>query len=157
MAAASRGTRPQRPDRLRHRARHRDARLPGRAAQPVGARLAADLLYDSRWEAGIAADGSPTITLVIDSPDLKDGRYSASDMRALPQEMYRLFYRRIDVRLRNTDIFDYLLWLRENKGIGPGEVVRSWMLRPRRSSTPAACPKCARLFTANRRGMTKKT
>ena len=87
--------------------------------------LAAGLLSASHWEAGVAPDGSPTISLVIDSPDLKEQRFSARDVRALPQELYQLFYRRVDERLSNTDIFDYLVWLRENKGIEPEEVVRA--------------------------------
>jgi Tubulin like len=86
--------------------------------------LAAALLSSSHWEAARAADGTPTVTLVIDSPALKGGRYSPRELRGLPHDLYQLFYKRIEERLGNTDVFDYLIWLRENKGIEPEAVVK---------------------------------
>jgi hypothetical protein len=94
--------------------------LRGQAA----AGLAAAMLRSSHWEAGLTAEGTPQITLVIDSPELKERQYSARSVRALPQELYQLFYKRIEERLNNTDVFDYLIWLRENRGIEPEAVVR---------------------------------
>jgi hypothetical protein len=86
--------------------------------------LAANLLGNSHWQAGLAADGSPNITLVIDVPELGARQYTPRDIRALPQHLHKLFYDRIKERLDNTDIFDYLLWLREHKNIGPSAVAK---------------------------------
>jgi len=86
--------------------------------------LAAALLSNSHWEAGLAPDETPNITLVIDSPEIGERRYSTRDVRGLPQELHKLFYKRIDERLSNTDVFDYLIWVREHKNIGPEAVVR---------------------------------
>lgn len=87
--------------------------------------LAADLLAVSHWEAGVAADGSPNIALVIESPDLKENSYSARDIRRLSQGLYQLFHRRVNERLSTTDIFDYLIWLREHNVIWLEEVANA--------------------------------
>lgn len=84
--------------------------------------LADELLNRSRWECDLTPEGMPTITLVVDSPDLIEHRYSTPNIRALPQEMYQLFHKRIEERLGNTDVFDYLIWLREHKDIQPATV-----------------------------------
>jgi hypothetical protein len=85
--------------------------------------LAADLINKSHWEAGLTPDGHPSVTLVIDSLDLREQRFSTRDIRDLPEELYEHFYKRISERLSNTDIFTYLDWVRENKGIEPKDVV----------------------------------
>lgn len=86
--------------------------------------LAATMLSNSHWEAGLTAEGAPQITLVIDWPELRERQYSPRNLRGLSQELYQLFYKRIEERLSNTDVFDYLIWLRENRGIEPEAVVR---------------------------------
>jgi hypothetical protein len=86
--------------------------------------LAVNLLSNSHWEAGVSADGLPNVTLVIDSPGLGARQYSPRDIRTLPQHLHKFFYDHIKERLDNTDIFDYFLWLRENKNIGPSDVAK---------------------------------
>jgi len=84
--------------------------------------LAAALLSNSHWEASLTAEGVPEINLVIDSNDFGSRRYSPSDLRDLTHELHRHFYRRIDERLSNTDVFDYLRWVRERHGIEPAKI-----------------------------------
>ena len=86
--------------------------------------LAASLLSNSHWEASLTPDGLPALTLKIDSAELAQRQYSPRDVRALPQGLYQLFYRPINERLSNTDVFDYLIWLREHKNIEPETVIR---------------------------------
>ncbi|HYV10098.1 MAG TPA: tubulin-like doman-containing protein [Pyrinomonadaceae bacterium] len=86
--------------------------------------LAASLLSNSHWEASLTADGMPNLMLKIDSPELAQRQYTLRDIRSLPQGLYQLFYRPINERLSNTDVFDYLIWLREHKGIEPETVIR---------------------------------
>lgn len=86
--------------------------------------LAAELLNRSHWEAGVDTNGHPVITLVIDSTDLRGKRFSTRAIRDLPQELYEHFYTRINERLSNTDIFNYLDWVREHKDIKPEAVVQ---------------------------------
>jgi hypothetical protein len=61
---------------------------------------------------------------VIDSPQLPQEQYSSREIRALPQALYELFYKPISERLNNTDVFDYLIWLREHKDIEPEQVIK---------------------------------
>jgi hypothetical protein len=62
--------------------------------------------------------------LVIDAPELKEKRYSARNIRELPQKLFDVFYARIAERMGNNDIFTYLDWVREHKGIQPDTIVR---------------------------------
>lgn len=94
--------------------------------------LAADLLNKSHWECGLTPDEMPTITLVIDLPQDGEKRYSVQDIRSLSRNLYKLFYKRIDEHLGNTDIFDYLIWLQENRNITPDLMVQ--MLNSRANS-----------------------
>lgn len=85
--------------------------------------LAAALLTKSHWEASVTAEGVPRLALVIDSSDLAQQSYSPGDIRNLPGSLHKFFHGRIVERLRNTDVFDYLLWLRKHRNIEPGQVV----------------------------------
>jgi hypothetical protein len=51
-------------------------------------------------------------------------RYSTRDIRGLPHELYQLCYKHIEERLGNTDVFDYLMWLREHRNIEPELIVK---------------------------------
>lgn len=86
--------------------------------------LATSLLDDSYWEAALTDDGAPELTLVINSLTHPEQRYSTREIRRLLPQLYQFFYQRIDERLRYTDVFDYLLWLRDQRGVQPSEVVR---------------------------------
>ncbi len=79
--------------------------------------LASELLNKSHWEAGLTPEEMPSISLVIDLPQAGERRYSTRDIRGLSRELYQVFYRSIDERLGNTDIFDYLIWLEEHSDI----------------------------------------
>lgn len=86
--------------------------------------LASLLLSNSHWEASLTPEGMPSLTLKIDSPELAQRQFAPRDVRALPQGLYQLFYRPINERLSNTDVFDYLIWLREHRDIEPETVIR---------------------------------
>lgn len=93
--------------------------LRGQSAQG----LAAELLNKSYWEASLTPEGTPTIALVIDSFNLAKRRHLTRDIRGLPQELYQYFYEHISERLSNTDVFDYLIWLNEQRNISTETVV----------------------------------
>ena len=86
--------------------------------------LAAKLLNQSYWEAGRTIEGAPTLALVIALPDSKELRFSARNIRELPEKLFDLFYDDIDEKMRTSDIFDYLLWVREHKGIQPDTIAK---------------------------------
>lgn len=85
--------------------------------------LATKLLNQSYWEAGRTIEGAPTLSLVIDLPD-KELRFSVRNIRELPERLFDIFYAGIDEKMSTTDIFDYLLWVRENKGIQPDMIAK---------------------------------
>ncbi|MDQ3802322.1 MAG: tubulin-like doman-containing protein [Acidobacteriota bacterium] len=74
--------------------------------------LADRLLADSRWEAEAHADGSASLRLVINNFGTGGG-YLAEEMTNLPQNLHDYFHQEIRQRLQSTDIFDYLLYLRQ--------------------------------------------
>jgi hypothetical protein len=86
--------------------------------------LAETLLRDSRWEAGLTAEGMPEMILVIENDSFTNKRYRARDVRGISQDLYRYFHRQIDIKLANTDIFKYLLWLQDNRDIGTAQVAQ---------------------------------
>lgn len=86
--------------------------------------LAAELLNKSHWEASLSPEGTPTISLLIDSSDLAKRHFQTRYIRSLPQELYQHFYERISEPLNNKDVFDYLIWLSEHKNISPETIVR---------------------------------
>lgn len=86
-----------------------------------GLTLAAQALAASRWEAGVAADGTPELTLVLE----RDGvaaAYGGDAIQNLHQDLRGHFHREIDRVLSTTDIFNYLLYMREKHGLEPGRV-----------------------------------
>lgn len=74
--------------------------------------LAAQVLSQSRWEAAVNTEGVPTLTLVIEVPELAR-HYRLSEIKWLPEQLYEFFHKEITQRLRETDVFDYLIWLDE--------------------------------------------
>lgn len=75
--------------------------------------LADKLLADSRWEAEANADGSASLRLVINNFGAGGGNYLPEEMSNLPQMLHDHFHQEIRKRLQSTDIFDYLLYLRQ--------------------------------------------
>jgi hypothetical protein len=75
--------------------------------------LADRLLADSHWEAEANADGSASLKLVINNFGAGEGSYLSEEMTNLPQNLHDYFHREIRQRLQATDIFDYLLYLRQ--------------------------------------------
>jgi hypothetical protein len=82
----------------------------------------AALLNNSHWEAGVTEKG-PELTLRINEPGLGQQQFTPRDIRALPQVLFQFFHKPINERLSNTDVFDYLIWLRENQSIEPETVI----------------------------------
>ena len=82
-----------------------------------GVTLAAQALADSRWEAGVAADGSPELRLVINRGG--DVAYGPNTIKSLHFNLHQRFHGEIDRVLDTTDVFDYLIYLRETRGMEP--------------------------------------
>lgn len=85
-----------------------------------GVTLAAAALASSRWEAALAADGSPELRLAIDQGG--ETAYGPDTIRNLHFNLHRRFHGEIDRVLDTTDVFDYLIYLRETRGIKPATI-----------------------------------
>jgi hypothetical protein len=82
--------------------------------------LAASALAKSRWEASLGANGSPELHLVLDQEG--SVKYSGDTIRNLPQDLFKNFHKEIDRVLRTTDIFGYLLYMREHHQLEPKSI-----------------------------------
>lgn len=74
-----------------------------------GVTLAAEALADSRWEAGVAADGTPELHLVVSHEG--ETAYGPDTIKNLHFNLHQRFHKEIDRVLNTTDIFDYLVYL----------------------------------------------
>jgi hypothetical protein len=124
--------------------------------------LAADLLNRSHWECGLTSDEMPTITLVIDLPPggglpAGERRYAVQDIRGLSRDLHQYFYKRIDERLGNTDIFDYLIWLQEHRNINSDVVVQALNSRANSLIDAGGVPEARTLVYRAPSGSNKET
>ena len=76
-----------------------------RAVVDQGETLAAQMVARSRWQAGIGADGRPTVSLAFDQGGTLQ---SVTDLRDLHELLRDRFRPTVDSRLQDIDIFDYL-------------------------------------------------
>lgn len=118
--------------------------------------LAAKLLSNSHWEASLTPDGVPTLVLKIELPEFARHDYTARDIRTLPQSLYQYFYRPINERLSNTDVFDYLIWLRENRDIEPETVIRVLNSEANTLISAGQVPETRTLIYSDPKGGSKK-
>jgi tubulin-like protein len=88
-----------------------------------GLKLADVALADSKWEPEVGQDGLPQLKLKVGGE--VNGVYSPDTIDALHRDLHAYFRREIDLRLKNTDIFDYLLYLRRKHDIEPIDVVKT--------------------------------
>ena len=81
--------------------------------------LAASALSNSRWEASVTT-GFPELHLLFDQETTVS--YNGDTIKNLPGDLYHYFHREIDRVLRTTNIFDYLLYMRGEHDLEPGNI-----------------------------------
>lgn len=86
-----------------------------------GVTLAARALASSRWEADVSADGTPALNLVVERGDVTTS-YNGDTIKSLHHDLRASFQKEIDRVLKTTDIFNYLLYMREQHGLEPARV-----------------------------------
>ena len=87
--------------------------------------LAASLLTNSHWEARTNADGTAEVVLMIDADGFGKRQYALRDLlRDLHNDLFAHFHKAIVEKLNNTDVFDYLRWLQDNRGISTEQVAK---------------------------------
>lgn len=89
------------------------------AVMDQGRDLATVALNDATWEAEIGEDGKPRLTL-----SFGESGFAGSAIARLHDALYDRFRPAIDQRLQPFDIFDYLLYATEHKGITIDAVVK---------------------------------
>jgi Tubulin like len=84
--------------------------------------LASAALAASRWEAAVAADGSPELRLVVNQSG--GVTYAPDAIKNLHFNLQQHFRAEIERVLDTTDIFDYLVYLRETRDLEPSGIAK---------------------------------
>lgn len=85
--------------------------------------LASNALANSRWEASVGSDGSPELRLILNQDT--QVVYDGDTVKNLHHDLHGYFHKEIDRVLRTTDIFDYLLYMREGHGLEPDRIAET--------------------------------
>ena len=88
-----------------------------------GETLAEKKLAESVWETGIDSRGNPELRLIVENLNKEQKTYKNDYIKNVVEDLQNHFQEEIRQRLKNTDIFDYLLYLQKSAGVEGSKII----------------------------------